>query len=84
MEYLTEYNSQPEGYSNYKTDDFFLSSYRLDADRSFHSVMTPWEMEFKQGKLQKKKLTRKKNANVNKKVREKIEPGEVDFDHLLP
>lgn len=30
-----------------------------DADKSFHSVMTPWEMQFKEGKLRKKSVKRR-------------------------
>lgn len=37
--------------------------------------MTPFEMEFREGKLQKKRVPRKRNTERNRKQKEKIEPG---------
>lgn len=54
-------------------------SYGGDPDRSFHSVMTPWEMEFKEGKLRKKAKKREKKEG---KKRERVEPGLVEFDAM--
>lgn len=62
--------SQQENYDNSPSSealDYFSNS---NVDRSFHSVMTPWEMEFKEGKLQKKRVVRtEKNRSRNKKKR---------------
>lgn len=48
-------------------------------DRSFNSVMIPWEIEFKQGKIKKKSVKRQKKEG---KKREKVQPGIVNFNVL--
>ena len=47
--------------------------------------MTPWEMQFKHGKLQKKKIARKKGtkSRQSRKMRDRIQLGFVDFDFLI-
>jgi hypothetical protein len=54
--------SSPSFYDNPFSDSLM--------DRSFHSVMTPWELEFREGNLRKKSV--KKVSKCLHKRREKV------------